>query len=120
MLEFVEQESIVPALKLNNKQFGDNIIKYVLDLIFIICFHAWTFLFYCRVYHSTQAIIKPVQQTKSNEAAQKEIEEAVNRVKEAQQSMVAVPLTPEEPGKFIHRQKVVVHYQFYLIYLLIF
>nr|CAG4651361.1 EOG090X0EEC [Simocephalus serrulatus]SVE94522.1 EOG090X0EEC [Simocephalus serrulatus] len=68
MLEFVEQESIVPALKLNNKQFGDNIIK---------------------VYHSTQSIIKPVQQTKSNEAAQKEIEEAVNRVKEAQQSMIA-------------------------------
>jgi hypothetical protein len=29
MIEFVEQESVVPALKLNNKQFGDNIIKYV-------------------------------------------------------------------------------------------
>ncbi len=29
MIEFVEQESVVPALKLNNKQFGDSIIKYV-------------------------------------------------------------------------------------------
>lgn len=27
MMEFVEQESIVPALKLNNKQLGENIIK---------------------------------------------------------------------------------------------
>ena len=27
MIEFVEQESVVPALKLNNKQFGDSIIK---------------------------------------------------------------------------------------------
>ncbi len=27
MIEFTEQESIVPALKLNNKQLGDNIIK---------------------------------------------------------------------------------------------
>ena len=32
MIEFVEQESVVPALKLNNKQFGDNIIKYVIVL----------------------------------------------------------------------------------------
>ncbi|KZS09197.1 putative Splicing factor [Daphnia magna] len=74
MIEFVEQESVVPALKLNNKQFGDNIIK---------------------VHHSTQSIIKPVQQTKSNEAAQKEIEEAVNRVKEAQQ-LIPVPLSQED------------------------
>ena len=28
MIEFVEQESVVPALKLNNKQLGENIIKY--------------------------------------------------------------------------------------------
>nr|CAG4648276.1 EOG090X0EEC [Moina brachiata]SVE93283.1 EOG090X0EEC [Moina brachiata] len=40
MMEFVEQESIVPALKLNNKQLGENIIK---------------------VHHSTQSIIKPMQ-----------------------------------------------------------
>lgn len=98
MIEFVEQESIVPALKLNNKQFGDNIIKYV-TFFKKSCKDCWHFAIGCRVYHSTQAIIKPVQQTKSNEAAQKEIEEAVNRVKEAQQSMAAVSLTPEEPGK---------------------
>lgn len=36
-----------------------------------------------------------MQQTKSNEAAQKEIEEAVNRVKEAQQ-LIPVPLSQED------------------------
>lgn len=42
-----------------------------------------------------------MQQTKSNEAAQKEIEEAVNRVKEAQQSMIAVTTTPDDiPGNY--------------------
>lgn len=35
-----------------------------------------------QVHHATQAICKP--QTKSNEAAQREIEEAMCRVKEAQ------------------------------------
>nr|SVE79147.1 EOG090X0EEC [Daphnia lumholtzi] len=86
MIEFVEQESVVPALKLNNKQFGDNIIK---------------------VHHSTQSIIKPVQQTKSNEAAQKEIEEAVNRVKEAQQ-LIPVPLSQEDiPEKEKEKEKVI-------------
>jgi hypothetical protein len=29
MIEFVEQESVVPALKLNNKQLGENTIKYI-------------------------------------------------------------------------------------------
>nr|CAG4636547.1 EOG090X0EEC [Eubosmina coregoni]SVE70084.1 EOG090X0EEC [Eubosmina coregoni] len=75
MIEFVEQESVVPALKLNNKQLGDNTIK---------------------VHHSTYAINKPIPQNKSNEAAQKEIEEAVNRVKEAQQSLLTAVITPEE------------------------
>lgn len=43
-----------------------------------------------------------MQQTKSNEAAQKEIEEAVNRVKEAQQSMMTVPVASDDiPGKHI-------------------
>nr|CAG4635092.1 EOG090X0EEC [Alona affinis] len=70
MIEFAEQESIVPAMKLNNKKLGNNTIK---------------------VTHSTQAINKPVPQNKSNEAAQKEIEEEVNRVKEAQQSLLAAP-----------------------------
>ena len=55
-----------------------------------------------RVHHSTQSIIKPPPQNKSNEAAQKEIEEAVNRVKEAQQSILSAVLTPgESAGKHI-------------------
>nr|SVE76670.1 EOG090X0EEC [Daphnia longispina] len=88
MIEFVEQESVVPALKLNNKQFGDSIIK---------------------VHHSTQSIIKPVQQTKSNEAAQKEIEEAVNRVKEAQQLIpVAIPQEDMPIEKEKEKEKVIV------------
>nr|CAH0111646.1 unnamed protein product [Daphnia galeata] len=86
MIEFVEQESVVPALKLNNKQFGDSIIK---------------------VHHSTQSIIKPVQQTKSNEAAQKEIEEAVNRVKEAQQ-LIPVALPQEDMPIEKEKEKVIV------------
>jgi arginine/serine-rich splicing factor 12 len=96
MIEFVEQESVVPALKLNNKQFGDSIIKYV--AIKIIRIKVFTTIYFFRVHHSTQSIIKPVQQTKSNEAAQKEIEEAVNRVKEAQQ-LIPVALPQEDvPG----------------------
>jgi arginine/serine-rich splicing factor 12 len=93
MIEFVEQESVVPALKLNNKQFGDSIIKYIVmtNIMKIQIF----IMIFCRVYHSTQSIIKPVQQTKSNEAAQKEIEEAVNRVKEAQQ-LIPVALPQED------------------------
>lgn len=51
------------------------------------------------MHHSTQAIIKPVQQlNKTNEAAQKEIEDAVNRVKEAQQSILTTVLNPEDAG----------------------
>ena len=93
MIEFVEQESVVPALKLNNKQFGDSIIKYkvMTNIMKIQIF----IMIFCRVHHSTQSIIKPVQQTKSNEAAQKEIEEAVNRVKEAQQ-LIPVALPQED------------------------
>lgn len=44
-----------------------------------------------RVYHSTQAILKP--QAKSNEAAQREIEEAMSRVKEAQ-SLISAAIDP--------------------------
>lgn len=43
------------------------------------------------VSHATQAIIKP--QAKSNEAAQKEIEEAMSRVKEAQ-SLISAAIDP--------------------------
>ena len=54
----------------------------------------------CRVHHSVHAITKPSPQNKTNEAAQKEIEEAVNRVKEAQQSILTASLVPEEIGKY--------------------
>ena len=62
------------------------------------------FFFLLRVHHSTQAIIKPLPQNKSNEAAQKEIEEAVNRAREeAQQSILTATsscLVPEDTGNF--------------------
>lgn len=48
-------------------------------------------LFLLRVNHSTVAIVKP--QTKSNEAAQREIEEAMRRVKEAQ-NFIASAIDP--------------------------
>jgi len=88
LIEFVEQETVVPALKLNNKQMGDRVIK---------------------VHHSTQAIIKPLPQNKSNEAAQKEIEEAVNRAREeAQQSILTATsscLVPEDTEKEKEKEK---------------
>jgi uncharacterized protein YoxC len=46
-----------------------------------------------RVFHSTQSIVKP--QAKSNEAAQKEIEEAMGRVKETQ-NLISATI---DPGK---------------------
>ncbi|CAL8069796.1 unnamed protein product [Orchesella dallaii] len=56
LIEFSEQPAILDALTLNGNTLGDKVI---------------------RVHHATQAIIKP--QAKSNEAAQKEIEEAMSR-----------------------------------------
>lgn len=44
-----------------------------------------------KVHHATQAISKP--QTKSNEAAQREIEEAMCRVKEAQ-NLISAAIDP--------------------------
>merc|ERR1712128_71574 len=61
LVEYSEQPSIVVALALHHTDFMGRPIK---------------------VNHSTSAIVKP--QTKSNEAAQREIEEAMRRVKEAQ------------------------------------
>ncbi|XP_045490468.1 probable splicing factor, arginine/serine-rich 7 isoform X2 [Pieris rapae] len=61
LIEMAEQESIIKALQFNDITIDGQMIK---------------------VHHSTQAICKP--QTKSNEAAQREIEEAMCRVKEAQ------------------------------------
>ncbi|CAL8078326.1 unnamed protein product [Orchesella dallaii] len=56
LIEFSEQPAILDALTFNGETLGHKVI---------------------RVYHATQAIIKP--QAKTNEAAQKEIEEAMSR-----------------------------------------
>ncbi|OXA59804.1 putative splicing factor, arginine/serine-rich 7 [Folsomia candida] len=56
LVEFTEQPSVLSALQCNGTLMGTKHIK---------------------VYHSTQAIVKP--QAKTNEAAQKEIEEAMTR-----------------------------------------
>ncbi|XP_043461385.1 probable splicing factor, arginine/serine-rich 7 [Leptopilina heterotoma] len=70
LIELTEQTSIIPALKLNNEVLGDKSIK---------------------ITHSTQAISKP--EAKSNEAAQKEIEEAMSRVKEAH-NLISAAIDP--------------------------
>lgn len=70
LVEFSEQSSIVPALQLNGQTLNDRIVK---------------------MNHSVQAIIKP--EAKSNEAAQKEIEEAMSRVKEAH-SLISAAIDP--------------------------
>jgi len=61
LLEFTDYGAVVPAMRLNDTIMGNNTIK---------------------VYYATQCITKP--QTKSNEMAQKEIEDAMKKVKEAQ------------------------------------
>lgn len=70
LVEFAEQSSIIPALKMNGLELCGKRIQ---------------------VYHSTQSISKPM--AKSNEAAQREIEEAMTRVKEAQ-SMISAAIDP--------------------------
>lgn len=70
LLELSEQGAVVSALLLNGKQLADRPIK---------------------IYHSTQAIAKP--EAKSNEAAQKEIEEAMSRVKEAH-NLISAAIDP--------------------------
>lgn len=70
MLEFCEQKMVIAALKMQGQEFdGQNL----------------------NLYHSTQPITKP--EAKSNEAAQKEIEEAMSIVKEAQ-SMISAAIDP--------------------------
>lgn len=70
LIEFSEQPSIIEAFKLQGKELKGKPIK---------------------IMHATQAIVKP--QAKSNEAAQKEIEEAMSRVKEAQ-SLISAAIDP--------------------------
>lgn len=70
MIEFCEQKSVLNALKMQGTVFlGEKL----------------------NIYHSMQAIIKP--EAKSNEAAQREIEEAMSIVKETQ-TMLSVALDP--------------------------
>ncbi|QQP49150.1 Putative splicing factor_ arginine/serinerich 7like, partial [Caligus rogercresseyi] len=70
LIEFTNQSSVIPALLLNDRVLGENQLK---------------------VTHATKPIIK--LSAKSNEDAQKEIEEALTRVKEAQ-SLVAATVDP--------------------------
>lgn len=70
MIEFCEQKSVVRALKMQGTEFMGKRLN---------------------IYHSIQAIIKP--EAKSNEAAQREIEEAMSLVKETQ-SMISAALDP--------------------------
>lgn len=70
MIEFCEQKSVVKALKLQGTEFMNKRLN---------------------IYHSMQSIIKP--EAKSNEAAQREIEEAMSLVKETQ-NMISAALDP--------------------------
>lgn len=70
LIEFSEQPSVLEALKMDGKIFRGKTVT---------------------VGHATQAIVKP--QAKSNEAAQREIEEAMSRVKEAQ-SLISAAIDP--------------------------
>ncbi|KAI4467842.1 serine/arginine-rich splicing factor [Holotrichia oblita] len=70
LVEFSEQPSILEALKLNGKELKGKLLK---------------------VTHATQAISKP--QAKSNEIAQREIEEAMSQAKEAQ-SLISAAMDP--------------------------
>merc|ERR1719384_3052962 len=70
MVEFSDKGSIVPALLMSGRQLGTSTIQ---------------------VTHAIEAISKP--QAKSNEAAQREIEEAMSKVKEAQ-SLVSAAVDP--------------------------
>nr|CAG4644336.1 EOG090X0EEC [Lepidurus arcticus] len=86
LVEFTDQSSIYPALKLNNTTLGENVV---------------------RIQHATQAIVKP--HGKSNEAAQREIEEAVKRVKEAQTTLTAEldpeAIAPVTPAEVVERRR---------------
>merc|ERR1719187_1226787 len=70
LIEFSERSSVVPAMLMCGRQLGNSKIQ---------------------VTHAIEAIAKP--QAKSNEAAQREIEEAMTKVKEAQ-SLVSAAVDP--------------------------
>ena len=70
LVEFSDRNSVVPALLMSGRQLGTSKIQ---------------------ITHAIEAINKP--QAKSNEAAQREIEEAMSKVKEAQ-SLVSAAVDP--------------------------
>lgn len=70
MIEFCDQKSVVKALKMQGSEFLGKRLN---------------------IYHSMQSIIKP--EAKSNEAAQREIEEAMSIVSE-RQNMISAVLDP--------------------------
>lgn len=70
MIEFCDQKSVIEALKLQGTEFQGKRLN---------------------IYHSMQSIIKP--EAKSNEAAQREIEEAMSIVKE-HQNMISAAIDP--------------------------
>eukprot|EP00095_Tigriopus_kingsejongensis_P007833 maker-scaffold1207_size55689-snap-gene-0.15 protein:Tk07833 transcript:maker-scaffold1207_size55689-snap-gene-0.15-mRNA-1 annotation:"probable splicing arginine serine-rich 7" len=70
LIEFTEHAAVISALEMNDQPIGHTTIK---------------------VNHSLMAISKPTN--KSNEAAQREIEEAMSKVKEAQ-SLVSAAVDP--------------------------
>lgn len=70
MIEFCEQKSVIEALKMQGSEFMGKRLN---------------------IFHSMQSIIKP--EAKSNEAAQREIEEAMSIVKEAQ-NMISAAIDP--------------------------
>lgn len=76
MIEFSEQKSVIDALKLQGTLYKGEQLN---------------------LYHSTEPITKP--QTKTNEAAQKEIEEAMSIVKETQ-SMISAVIDPMSMGEY--------------------
>lgn len=73
MIEFCEQKSVVNALKMQGTEFmGERL----------------------NIYHSMQAILKP--EAKSNEVAQREIEEAMSIVKETENMISVIGLLKEK------------------------
>lgn len=70
LIEFCEQKSVIAALMMQGSEYKGDLLN---------------------VYHSTQAINKP--EAKSNEAAQREIEEAMSIVKEAQ-NLISAAIDP--------------------------
>lgn len=87
MIEFCDQKSVAKALKMQGSEFLGKRLN---------------------IYHSMQSIIKP--EAKSNEAAQREIEEAMSIVKETQ-NMISAALDPVIGILSSSKEKSVTHRQ---------